>query len=168
MEKSIGNFFSSVTLLSSMRTHPRPLISVTENHEKHKDPPTPKAWRNYWTPRNLTRNCTSFVRCFIIYKFQPNIVKYSNVGLLIKWWQLYKTIALVNIWDKNDFSWLFQEQQPKYGVFQEQFQNQRKIKNNSRNSRTNDYPEKVQSDCAPVNYREYVVGNSRDHSQEQS
>ena len=73
------------------------------------------------TKSNLTRNCTSFVSCFITYKFQPNIVKYSNVGLLIKWWQLYKTINLVSIWDKNDFSRTFQEQQPKYGVFQEQF-----------------------------------------------
>ena len=77
------------------------------------------------TKSNLTRNCTSFVSCYINYKFQPNIVKYSNVGLLIKWWQLYKTINLVSIWDKNDFSRTFQEQQPKYGVFQEQFQNQK-------------------------------------------
>ena len=72
------------------------------------------------TKSNLTRNCTLFVSWFITYKFQPNIVKYSNVGLLIKWWQLYKTINLVSIWDKNDFSRTFQGQQPKYDVFQEQ------------------------------------------------
>ena len=77
------------------------------------------------TKSNVNRNCTSFVSCFITYKFQPNIVKYSNVGLLIKWWQLYKTINLVSIWDKNDFSRTFQEQQSKYGVFQKQFQNQK-------------------------------------------
>ena len=80
---------------------------------------------NTMTKSNLNRNCTSFVSCFITYKFQPNIVNYSNVGLLIKWWQLYETINLVSIWDKNDFSRTFQEQQPKYGVFQEQFQNQK-------------------------------------------
>ena len=38
--KSIDNFFSCVTLRSSMRTHPCPLISVTDYHEKQKDPLT--------------------------------------------------------------------------------------------------------------------------------
>ena len=69
---------------------------------------------NTMTKSNLTRNCTLFVSWFITYKLQPNIVKYSNVWLLIKWWQLYKTIKLVSIWDKNDFSRTFQEQQPRY------------------------------------------------------
>ena len=77
------------------------------------------------TKSNLTRNCTSFESCFTTYKFQLNIVKYSNVGRLIKWSPLYKTINLVSIWDKSDFSRTFQEQQPKCGVFQEQFQNQK-------------------------------------------
>ena len=78
------------------------------------------------TKSNLTRNCTSFVSCFITYKFQPNIVKYSNVGLLIRWLQFYQSIKRVSIWDKNHFWTTFQEQ-PKYGLFQEQFQNQKKI-----------------------------------------
>ena len=77
------------------------------------------------TKSNLTRNCTWFVSCFITYKFQPNIVKYSNVGLLIKWWQLYETMKLVSIWDKNDFS----------RTFKNNSQNMVFFKNNSRNKK---------------------------------
>ena len=40
-KKSIDDFFSCVTLQGSMRTHQRPLISVTDHHEKHKDSLTP-------------------------------------------------------------------------------------------------------------------------------
>ena len=42
------------------------------------------------------------------------------------------------IWDKNDFSRKFQEQQAKHGVFQEQFKNQKNLR--LRNSRTSGHP----------------------------
>ena len=35
-------FFSCVTLRSSMRTHPRPLTSVTDHHKNTKTHPLPK------------------------------------------------------------------------------------------------------------------------------
>ena len=38
----------------------------------------------------------------------------------------------MSIWDKNDLSRTFQEQQPKYGLFQKEFQNQKKIQEQSK------------------------------------
>ena len=29
--------------------NPPPYFTITGNHEKSVEPPTPKAWRNYWT-----------------------------------------------------------------------------------------------------------------------
>ena len=101
---------------------------------------------NTMTKSNLNRNCTSFVSCFITYKFQPNIVKYSNVRLLIKWWQLYKTINLVSIWEKNDFLKNISRTTAKIWCFSRTIPEPKKLKNNSRNlrhSRTSGHPAKL-------------------------
>ena len=38
-----------MALQTHMTTHLTPSFYITKNHEKHADPPTPKAWRDSWT-----------------------------------------------------------------------------------------------------------------------
>ena len=48
VHKRLNDFFCRDVLLF-MRYRSPSLFSVTQYHEKHWGPPTPYAWRNYWT-----------------------------------------------------------------------------------------------------------------------
>ena len=56
--------FFTVTLQPFMKYNSYPLFSVTQHHEKRWDPPTPYAWRKYWTApyrnQSIDLLCTVF------------------------------------------------------------------------------------------------------------